>query len=155
MRILPDVSVQVDHPKTSAKLVRPYHCRQLLKSKPNLGKGGQLLKHRTPCGSYQGSLYWDSWLQVDNSTFPNIFKSEDERCCATTIKGKTLLCWISEMWCFEAQRGTVLSVFICHSFALFFSQLDPYLSKKSFVPGLMLILPDSSRNGTLCWSIGI
>lgn len=155
MRVLPDVSVRVDPLKTWAKLMRPFHCRHPRMPKPNLGKSGQPLKHSAPCGSYQVSLYWDSWLQVDNSTFPNIFKSEDEKRCTRTVKGKTFLCQTSGMWCFGAQRGTLCCLFLFATPALFFRQADLHLPKKSFVPGLMLISPDSSGNGALCWSIGI
>lgn len=125
-----------------------------LMSKSNLGKSGQPLKHSTPCASYQGSSYWDSWLSVGNSTFPHIFKYEDEKCCVTTVKGKTFSCQTSGMWCFAAQRGTLWCLLFATP-ALFFRHLDLYLPKKSFMPGLMLISPDSSINGALCWSIAI
>lgn len=56
---------------------------------------------------------------------------------------------------FGAQRGTLGCLILSATPALFSSQLDPYFSKKSFMPGLLLISPDSSRNGALCWSIEI
>lgn len=46
-------------------------------------------------------------------------------------------------------------IFSISASALFSRQLDLYFPEKGFMPGLILILPDSLRNGALCWSIGI
>lgn len=152
MKILPDVSVQMDHPKTWAKLERPFHCRHAPNAKAKSWQEWETSEVQPdPCGSYQGSLHWDFWLQVDNRTFPNILKSEDEKCCATTAKVKTFLGQTSGMRCF----GAPSACFYLSLLLSFSARWVLIFLKKSCMPGLMLISPDSSRNGALCWSIGI